>query len=316
MNSIRYIGIGIILLLFGGIEGCGSSGGNGDDNSGATTDNVQHIVIHRSAAASKYQIHADQTETFTFTYHLPSSAQTFSSVEIDLSATLRHLTITSGLALVPQSFFSRVFAFLKQKESIAAENTTVEVLARIGNDAATVCTTGNLYGPFIISLGSLLQPTSVEPTKVSADASTLDIINIGSMSICVIISSPVDLTFSLNSVEANVAQKACDSPLNFAGDWMGNYQCGNSCTGEPFGGLIHLNVIQNGTSASYTDYIGDTFTGTICGNTFRFERSQAQEYERGTMTLNADGSATKRSTWRTTTEIPCGGNCIDNLTRG
>jgi len=315
MNKIRYIGIIIILLLLGGFQGCASNGGDDDDDNGDETGSVQHLVIPRVSAAAKYHLHAGQTENFIFTYHLPPSAQAFSSVEIDLSATLNHLTVTSGLVSAPSSFFSRMFAFMKQKESIAAENTTLEAFVRIGNDPTTVCATGTLYGPFTLSLDSLFQPTAVVPASVSADAVTLDIINVGSVSICMIIYSPVDLTISLESIEVDVIQSECDPPSNFAGPWTGTFQCGNSCTGEPFGGIIQLTVTQSGTSASYTDNDGGTFTGKICGNSFRFERSQSQEYERGIMTLNGDGSATKRSAWRTTTENPCGGDCVDILTR-
>ena len=121
---------------------------------------------------------------------------------------------------------------------------------------------------------------------------------------------------SLDDLHADVTQEDCDPPANFAGQWVGTYECGNSCSGFPFGGQISLTVTQDGTSASYTDDGGDMYTGQVCGNVFRFRRvGPVVDDEVGSLTLEGADMATKRSTWRTTSEPFCGGHCVDVLTR-
>jgi hypothetical protein len=89
------------------------------------------------------------------------------------------------------------------------------------------------------------------------------------------ITANFDATFSLDSVEGDVTQEDCGAPANFAGRWTGTYECGNSCSGTPFGGEVDLIVTQDGASATYTDGggSGDMYTGTVCGNVFRFRRT-------------------------------------------
>jgi hypothetical protein len=48
---------------------------------------------------------------------------------------------------------------------------------------------------------------------------------------------------------------------------------------------------------------------------FRFEYTGSDFRERGTLTLNDDGTATMRSTWRSVTPPYCGGDCVDQVTR-
>ena len=149
---------------------------------------------------------------------------------------------------------------------------------------------------------------------MAADAATLQIINLGSMSVCLTITPNIDALLSMDAVAVDITEGNCAVPANFAGTWNGTYQCGNSCN-EPFGGDIEMVVTQNGTQASYTDQGGDTFSGVVCGDMFRFEYTGTGFVERGTLTLDGPNAATKRSTWRSTTAPYCGGDCVDYVTR-
>ena len=182
---------------------------------------------------------------------------------------------------------------------------------RVGSDPATVCEAGVLYGPFEVSHGTTLV---VSPETVVADETALQIINSGSMVICLTIVPNIDALLSVDAVAMDITEGRCDSPANFAGTWTGTYECGNSCLG-PFGGNIQLTVSQTGTEASYTDQGGDTFTGVVCGDMFRFEYVGEGFFERGTLTLDGPNAATKRSTWRESSPPYCGGDCVDYLTR-
>lgn len=305
MGIRRVMDLGVLLVMLGSIAGCGSSGGGGDNTIPAS--GVKHVVIPLEGAVSNVQVLAGQESQFTFTYHLPSNAKSIKSIEVDLAATLQHVSMSPGtLAKVLLNRFSSSVGL--------AESISAEMFARVASESADVCTSGQLYGPFVIS-SDMSQLTGVDTSTVSADASTITVINSGTMYICLTVFSPIDATFSVSDVEADVTQESCGSPTNFAGTWAGTYTCGNSCTGQPFGGAIQLTVEQKGNSWSYTDEDGATFTGSVCGDTFRFERLTDPEIERGVMTLDGGDSATKRSTWRTTSDPICGGDCVDILSR-
>jgi hypothetical protein len=306
MNTDKYRGWGILMLLFVSIsfwwlfKGCSGGGGGGGGGSAPRT----HMVLPLDEPLS-FQVHSNQTSTFTYTYQLRTDMPVYDSFKID-PATVSHITVTAGLVQAP-SLKDR----LASLASIATD--TAEVFFRIGSNSDTVCTAGNPYGPYSISLDTLAQIVGVTPEHVPPNPGTLEIINKGSIAMCMVVTSPIDATFSIDSAEVDVTESDCGTPANFGGTWSGEFTCGNSC-GGPFGGPIELTVTQNGSAASYSDG-STTFSGKICGNVFRFETQDASSMERGTMTMNPDGSAEKRSTWRTTIEPICEGDCTDNLTR-
>lgn len=180
----------------------------------------------------------------------------------------------------------------------------------------TVCETGELYGPFVIYGSATYEPESVNPQTAQSTQSTLSIVNSGDFSICIEISSPVDATFSVSSVDVDV--EACETPFaDISGTWSGTYSCENTgndpdCSDE--GGNLSLYIDQEGYSARYEDDGGAVYDGTVCGNTFRYNGGQVTYDEEGTFTLNADGTASKTSRW--VSKIgECSGICEDILQR-
>jgi hypothetical protein len=140
--------------------------------------------------------------------------------------------------------------------------------------------------------------------------------NAGPFALCLEVLSPVGGTFGLDGWVVDVEHDCAVPATDFSGTWTGTYQCSNSCTGQPFGGVSQITVTQDGAGrASYTDDGSETFSGTACGNEFRFVRNASQSTERGVLRLTAAGRAEKRSTWRYSMSPYCGGECVDTLSR-
>ena len=146
------------------------------------------------------------------------------------------------------------------------------------------------------------------------DQPSIQIVNRGTVTLCLLMQSSVDAMVSIGEVAMNVTQSECLDAADFSGTWEGTYKCDNSCGGE-FGGSMLLTVSQKGTNASYVDDEKYTYTGTVCGDVFRFTRSDNVETESGTFTLIDANTAVKRSTWRSLSQFTCFGNCVDSLYR-
>ncbi|MFN0136706.1 MAG: hypothetical protein ACKVS9_11400 [Phycisphaerae bacterium] len=107
----------------------------------------------------------------------------------------------------------------------------------------------------------------------------------------------------------------CGAPADIAGVWAGTYSCTSSCSDDGLGGEITLTIVQNGSTATYTDSIGGTFAGTVCGNVFTYASTDPAIVETGTFTLTSETQAGKQSHYRATTDLFCEGDCEDTLTR-
>jgi hypothetical protein len=294
-NIIR--GAAIVLAL-GSFQSCSD-----EDPSDPADGTPVRVVVPLEGAISDAQVFADQTSEFVVTLQIPPDYRLIRSFELDAEGSARHVSV-NGISLL-----SLIRARLSRGLGLSGGE-SAEATIRVGNDPTTVCSEGIAYGPFQVTHSG---STEVDPETVEADEPTLEIINSGQIVMCVSITPTVDATFSVDSVEVTISEESCGTPANFAGAWTGIYECGNSC-GNPFADEIEITVTQNGTSASYSDGSA-TFTGTVCGNRFRFERVTGSEIERGTLTLEDGNHATKRSTWRSTQPPWCGGNCVDVLTR-
>lgn len=290
---------GLATLLLLGLAGCG-----GDDSSGPGGNEPTHLVAPLENAVVDVPLVANQPTTINLTLQLPPDIPRIESAVIDVAGTMDHVTL-NNIAL--WKLIARKLAHLAGKTDNPGATATI----RVGSNPDTVCETGVLYGPFSATLASSLV---VEPATVTADDATLDIINLGMMTLCLTITANFDCTLSVDAVAMDIREGRCAAPADFAGTWTGTFECGNWCL-QPFDGYQQMTVTQHGTDASFVDDGGDTFAGVVCGNMFRFEYTGSDFHERGTLTLNEDGSATMRSTWRSLTAPYCGGDCLDQVTR-
>jgi hypothetical protein len=264
----------------------------------------RRILAPLEGAVTDVPLVANVPTEIELTVYLPPDVGAVEAATIDVAATLEQVRL-DGIPLM------QLLARKLARTMGRADDVGATAFIRIGSDPGTVCEQGILYGPFEVAHTTELEVT---PATAEADAATLQVINAGLMSLCVVITPNFDATFSLDGVAVDLTEASCTASANFAGTWSGSYQCGNSC-GDPFGGPIELTVTQSGSQASYTDDLGVTFNGRVCGEVFRFERVGTDYIERGTLTLTGPNTAVKRSTWRNVDPPFCGGDCVDELTR-
>jgi hypothetical protein len=68
-----------------------------------------------------------------------------------------------------------------------------EVTVHLGgfDDLATVCDTGESYGPFEVTLDENFQPVSISPASVTLSQISIELLNTGKFSFCLDVLSPV-----------------------------------------------------------------------------------------------------------------------------
>ena len=64
----------------------------------------------------------------------------------------------------------------------------------------TVCENGEKYGPFNVALDVNNQPVSVDPSSVTLSQNTIDLINGGTFSLCIEVTSPIDGTVTIEAL--------------------------------------------------------------------------------------------------------------------
>lgn len=81
----------------------------------------------------------------------------------------------------------------------------VSVTARVGlvGDIDTVCTTGDMYGPFLVMLDGENNPISVSPSSAAFQPKTLQALNAGSASFCVEVIAPISGTVNVGELGLN-----------------------------------------------------------------------------------------------------------------
>jgi len=236
-------------------------------------------------------------------------------LEINLFNHLEAITLTNPV--VPKASGSNDPGGLTSAR-ISGSTMTMRV-ARF-EDSGTVCSTGELYGPYDIELDDDFSASSVSPPASSATQQTLDIINTGGYSICIQVTPVIDATANLDFVEVDIGN-CNEPPANIAGSWSGPYSCtsdlSSSCDDA---GNVQLAIVQDSedpSKASYTDDGGASYEGRVCGNRFSYQGGEPSVYdESGTFILNSDGSASKNSSYQDIGPSPvCSAKCTDSLTR-
>jgi hypothetical protein len=292
----------VIAALGGALASCNS--GSSTPSTAETT--TATITIPMGDTLRNVPVLANQTTRVVFTHAIPPT--TVTSWKPNLAATISQIQVT-----VPAPV--SVLDALALVRAAATESVSLSVRVAPASQRSTVCTTGIPYGPFTVGLTSAFLPSTVSPSTPEADAQTLAVMNAGAYVICVQIMSPVALTVSLDGWVVDVQHDCAAATVNFAGPWSGTYTCTDTCTNAPFGGSVQLTVTQDATGkASYTDEGGTTFSGTVCGDEFRFVHNAADETERGSLRLTGSNAAQKTSTWLHSTLL-CGGVCTDTLAR-
>ena len=244
---------------------------------------------------------------FTVTYDPGSVGGPFGSLGINLQDNL------SGLTFTPE-------AGALSEGAVPLGEAAGQLWLRIDRAEAfsTVCTSGEVYGPFEITLDGLSQPSSVSPATTEASQSTMDIINLGAYSVCVQVVSPINAEVDLNNVGFQIAECG-EEPADIEGEWEGPFICETNCDGMAgtIEDYVTLTITQNPGNPSLATYEDSVayYEGSVCGNRFSFKGGSANSSESGTFVMNPNGyEATKTSTYRNYNGY-CTGTCSDILTR-
>ena len=271
-----------------------------DDPKDGNPENIS-ISFPLEGGMQNVQLLANQTVNYTLTLQVPPEIKMVESATIDVKASLKNASV----AFLKSANKAALIGALYQNDA------TGNLLVKVGDTPEAACASTITYGPYNLSAGFFGTPV---PEEIELDQPTVQIVNRGTVSLCLQMLSSVDAMVSIGNVAVDVTQSDCEDVADFSGTWEGTYTCGNSCGGE-FGGYIQLSVTQNGTNASYRDDGQYVYSGTVCGDVFRFKRTDNQETESGTLTLIDANTAVKRSTWRALNQSGCWGNCVDSLYR-
>jgi len=303
----------IIIVVLSNPIACTSSNNSGSNDSDPNVGGVTRLTVSNLGKDIDLITGVPVEISFPVTYDMNRFGGPFSSLTLDLQAHLSSVTIT-----VPGVTITKIPFLFQSIKTANAVTDGAELFLRVAlaEEEATVCTDGELYGPFDISLADNFQPVSVTPATAEATQQTLDIINTGSYSVCVQIHPVITAVADLNTLIVDFG--ACDTPAkNIGGTWAGTYMCGGIC---PESGNVTMNITQNQNDlsiATYTDDGGASYEGRVCGNRFSYSGGLTSEYdESGTFTLNPDGSASKSSTYIDVGEGAfCTGTCTDELSQ-
>lgn len=275
-----------------------SSGSSKEDE-----EDTGYVDVPLGVLVDDVQIAAGKTE-HRFPFDVPGS-DILTDLTLDLTETLSSVTVVSP---APRSRLAQ-----------APVNATMNV--RVGSDESTVCSEGELYGPYSIEVDDETgAANSISPSSVEATQKTMNVINQGGFYVCMIIDSPQSAVLSAGSL--SVESESCDQdPQDISGYWSGTYTCENTGTApecnDEIDQPVQLMIMQEGGRAEYIDYGNEvSYSGTVCGNTFRFDGGQPGNFtEAGTFTLTGANAATKTSDWQGI-GYDCRGSCSDTLSRG
>jgi len=299
IQLFRCLGLAVLVVTVGGCPAGQGGNGNGQE---------MRVNLPLAGVVAPVEVQAGEVTTFRQTFHLPNLMGPLESVSIDMAATLESIAVTMLDDAPP-------------KDSIAAQSAESMVTYRVGTmaEADTVCETGVAYGPFRVALDAQDQPTSVDPPSAALTSTSVEVINSGQFSICVVCTSPRRAMVAVNSLAVDVAMQSasgdCEPVTDFSGMWRSVYSCTSTCDPNGFGGDFTVTITQQGNRASYTDD-DETYSGTVCGNVWTFSLQPGPAFtETGTLRLNSDGSASRVSHYRDSAAPFCEGDCEDTFTR-
>ena len=301
MKRKAVIGVGVLLSagLVAWVISCGGGGSGGAVFDGSINIGDKGKDIDLTGGQ-------EWSMAYTVNYDVGRFGGPFGSLSLNLQDNLSGITFTPQG--VPAGLSARAVPLLDP------DTGTLTLRVAPAEAISTVCTDGVPIGTFTITLDESYQPMSVTPPTVEATQTTMDVINIGSYSVCIQVTSPVNAVADLNRVEFGITQCA-SAPADMAGAWAGTYTCVSNCGGED--GSVELTIVQdagNMSAASYTDGEAN-YEGSICGNRFSYKGGSVTEgyKESGTFVMDPDGiHATKTSTYRSL-DGNCWGDCTDTL---
>ncbi len=170
LKPIQTLYILLIVSLTPFVTSClGGSSGGGQ----AAGDQGIARTVPFGILMGQVDITADEAKQVKFVYDIP---QVFNAFPADLTDVTVDVASTLGLVNVDPQVAS--VASLNKRE-LADNQVWLGLWVDDVANSETVCETGELYGPLVITLDQSNQPAAVVPTTVSARQPTLSVINTG-----------------------------------------------------------------------------------------------------------------------------------------
>lgn len=310
-RALAYSLLSGVILMTLYLSGCFHSDDDDVINGGVSTRDVS---INVSSSGQDIAVTAGETLSLAFpvSFDIKRFGGPFGELTLNLEDHLSDVSVTpAGLVATASVSGAKLV-------TAAATSDSAQMFLRVAASEAieTVCAFGELYGPFDVMLDSAFQPATVSPGTASATQATIDVVNTGAYSLCVQVLPPIDAIVDLNRLGFTVSD-CSEPPADISGTWGGTFSCNDNC--DSGSGSVTLTIEHSETDSSiatYTDESGASYQGTVCGNRFSFKGGIASSFEEsGTFVLNADGTASKTSTYKETPPGICTGTCLDALVR-
>ena len=314
-STIRLPALNLVALIIGllALGGCGGSSSDSDDEAEA-----EEVALSLGNAVKDVRLRAGKRTEIKFTYDVPGSITSQGDFSVDLAKTLGNATLSANPQPRGRNLAAMLGLLAKAllKEAFAAETASVTAYLSYSGDP-DVCSSSIAYGPYSISgtIGSAL----TSPTEtVSPNQRTIDILNSGSLEVCLVTTPPIDAYANVSAIEGRV--EPCAEPtVDIDGSsWSGSFECNNFGTADnPPGSPISLSIKRKANGGyRYVADDGAIYDGHLCANKFRFNGGKDGEYkESGTLVFSNENTAKKTSTWQGLGAGLQGGNCKDSLTR-
>jgi len=299
--SNRIAALFTFFLLFS-LSGCGGSSTVPATTAGGTNSVNFNNQAQNPTHNTNFVAAVSQDFTTVNTFDVAALGGPFKSVTIDVTKALGNIT---GLGLRPSN--------TANKTGAKSAGATVQIYTGMSEEQDGLCDSVSAsYQTLTVYLNDLDRLDSVEPSTFTASQAVVDIYNTGSVATCTRVTTVSAVNnVSMSGLEADY-ESCTEAPGDFDGEWKGTFRCDDG----PFQDIT-LNVTQNGGTATYFDGEAN-YSGFICGNIYSFRGGDGATYnESGKMVIDATNpdSATKTSSYRTTTFPPFPGRCMDDLTR-
>lgn len=120
--------------------------------------------------------------------------------------TLGTTVVNGTLQIDPSAITISPTQSAKARQAQVGGTNTAEVTVRIASAAevSTVCSDGELYGPFTIEFNDDYVIQSITPSQVTLSQNTVDLLNSGQISLCIEAVMTIDGTISIASLVIQV----------------------------------------------------------------------------------------------------------------
>lgn len=184
--------VSLITLLFA-TSGCSTT------TPGSTDTGAQglsgEIKLNLGESTGDFEIEAGTSRRLRGSGQIDAQGQTITSATIRID--------TSSITFAPAADSDQTDQKAASQQLV---DNTIEITISLAapDEQDTVCDEGQMYGPFVFTLGEDLQPLSVTPSSVDLTDETIDLLSTGSISLCVDILSTVSGTITINNFIFNL----------------------------------------------------------------------------------------------------------------